>query len=57
MLTKSSPTEIAVYTIRISRQKLAVLHEIADAENRTLAGQIRWLFDREIADHAVRETT
>ena len=43
---------IAVYTIRIERDKLERLHEIAEVEHRTLAGHIRLLFEREIADHA-----
>lgn len=52
MSMKSSDMNVehqAVYTIRIERDKLKRLHEIAEGENRTLAGQIRTILEREIA--------
>ena len=48
----TNPEHQAVYSIRIERDKLERLHEIAQAQNRTLAGQIRAIFEREIAQHA-----
>jgi predicted DNA-binding protein len=53
MRTTGNAANDAVYTIRIEREKLARLHEIADAHNRTLAGQIRTVLEREIAEHDI----
>lgn len=48
----TNPMHQAVYSIRIERETLERLHEIAESEHRTLAGKIRVLLEREIADHA-----
>jgi predicted transcriptional regulator len=51
MNTTGKSNDGAVYTIRIDRQILDRLHEIAQAEHRTLAGHLRVLFERDVAEH------
>lgn len=46
MSTKGKQDESAVYTLRLPREKLEKLREIAGEENRTVAGQIREMVDR-----------
>lgn len=41
----------AVYTLRVDRDKLARIHEIAAAEHRSLTGKLRQMIDEEIAAH------
>jgi hypothetical protein len=44
-------SEIAVYTVRIEREKLDQLRRIADAEHRTLVQKLRVMIEAEIAAH------
>jgi len=46
-----NPKPQAVCTLRVDRDLLDRLHEIADAEHRTLAQNLRVTIEREIADH------
>lgn len=46
-----NPKPQAVCALRVDRDLLDRLHEIADAEHRTLAQNLRVTIEREIADH------
>jgi hypothetical protein len=50
----SASTPLAVYTLRVDRQDLDRLGEIAAAEHRTLVQKLRVMIEREIADHDER---
>lgn len=47
-----NPSEGAVYTLRVDRDKLDRITEIAATEHRTLAGKLRVMIDKEIARHS-----
>lgn len=49
--TKSTEPEGAVYTLRIERNQLDRLHEIAKAEHRTLSQELRRMVEERIAAH------
>lgn len=51
----SAVPEIAVTSVKIEREKLDALKEVAAAERRNVSQQIRFLIDRCIED-AERET-
>jgi predicted DNA-binding protein len=46
-----NPKAQAVYTLRVDRDLLDRLREIADADHRTLAQKLRVMIEHEIADH------
>lgn len=49
-MRSATPSDTAVYTIRVDRDLLERLHEIAATEHRTLSQKIRVMFEREVAD-------
>lgn len=44
------PTEIAITSIRIERDKLDALKVIAEANRRSVSQELRWLIDRRVAE-------
>jgi hypothetical protein len=42
-------SEVATYTLRIERELLDELHEIADREHRNVAQKLRLMIEQEIA--------
>jgi hypothetical protein len=46
----SASSNLAVYTLRVGREQLDQLREIAWTEHRTLAQKLRLMIEREIAD-------
>ncbi len=51
----SASTNLAVYTLRVERDQLDQLSEIAAAEHRTLVQKLRMMIEDEIAAHAQPE--
>ena len=51
----SVPAHIAVTSVRIEKDKLEAFKRIADAERRSVSQQLRWLIDRNIAEHEAKE--
>lgn len=49
--TTTPKSEIAVTSVKIERDKLDALKEIAATEHRSVSQQIRFLIDRCIEDH------
>ena len=47
----SASKNLAVYTLRVERENLDRLSEIAAAEHRTLVQKLRLMIELEIADH------
>ena len=47
-MSPSSNQKEAVYSLRVDRKQLKRLHEIADAEHRTVAQKLRLMIEREI---------
>jgi len=54
-MTDTDPTPQATYTVRIDRDQLDRLHEIAATEHRTLAQMFRVMIESKIAldDHRI----
>ena len=46
-----NPSDEAVYTLRVNRDQLDRLRQIADAEHRTLVQKLRLMIEVEIARH------
>jgi predicted transcriptional regulator len=57
MGSSSTSTNRAVYTLRVERENLDRLSQIAAAEHRTLVQKLRMMIEDEIARHDAPEAT
>lgn len=51
----SATPNLAVYTLRVDRQKLDRLSEIAAGEHRTLVQKLRLMIENEIAQYDAKD--
>jgi hypothetical protein len=49
------PQILATFPLRIERDKLDRLREIAEQERRTLVGELRWMVDERLAAEDARK--
>lgn len=54
-MTGTANRRIAPYPLRVEREKLDRLAEIARSENRTIAGELRQMIDERIAADDARK--
>lgn len=48
--TTKKPPEIAVFSLKVERQKLERFKEAAESKQRTASQQLRWYIDREVRE-------
>jgi uncharacterized protein YggE len=48
--SKATPPEIAVFTLKVERSKLERFREVADANHRSMAQQLRLLIDLAVSE-------